>query len=106
MAEIRVLNLNQNAETSREISLETGENISKELQKLMLQIKGDFMCDHGHAIDYNGIRNSQIFGQYVERCSRLVNVDLQTLTEQEKMAFFISIFYCKFHVILLIIEGV
>jgi hypothetical protein len=93
MAEIRVLNFNQNAEISCEMLAETGEDISKRLQKLMLQIKGQFMCDDGKSIDYNGIRTSEIFAEYVEESSRLVHVDLATLTDQQKMAFFISIFY-------------
>ena len=92
MAEIRILNLNQNAQITCGILSETGEDISKRLQKLMLQIKGQFMFDDGKAIDYNGTRNSDVFAQYLEGCSRLVNVDLEKLTDQQKMAFFISIF--------------
>ena len=92
MAEIRILNLNQNAQITCGILSETGEDISKRLQKLMSQIKGQFMCDDGKAIDYNGTRNSKVFAQYLEECSRLVNVDLEKLTDQQKMSFFISIF--------------
>jgi hypothetical protein len=93
MSEVRILNLNRTAEISREIS--RGEDISKRLQKLMLQIKGQFMCDEGKAVDYGGIRTSQVFSQYTEQCSRLADVDLRTLTDQEKMAFFISILCSK-----------
>ena len=96
MAEIRVLNFNQNAEISCEILAENGEDISKRLQKRMLQIKGKFMCDDGKSVDYNGIRTSEIFAEYVEESSRLVHVDLATLTDQQKMAFFISIFCYEF----------
>jgi hypothetical protein len=88
MAEIRVLNLSQ----TQGISPENGENISKGLQKLMLQIKGEFMLEEGRAVDYNGIKTSALFSKYFEQCSRLTNVDLRTLTDLEKMAFFISIF--------------
>jgi hypothetical protein len=95
MSEVRILNLKQTAEISREISPQNGEDISKRLQKLMLQIKGQFMCDEGKAVDYGAIRTSQVFSQYIEQCSRLADVDLRTLTDQEKMAFFISILCSK-----------
>ena len=88
MAQIRILNLTQ----TQEISAENGEDISKRLQKLMLQIKGQFMSEEGKAVDYNGIKTSDLFVKYVEECSKLTRVDLRTLRDEEKIAFFISIF--------------
>ena len=45
MAGIRILNLKQ----TQQISPENGEDISKRMQKLMLQIKGQFMSEGGKA---------------------------------------------------------
>lgn len=93
MAEKRVLNAQTDAENNQEIAIENdAQSIAKQLQKLMLQIKGQFMCDEGKTVDYSRIKTSGLFLQHVEECKKLVNVDLKSLADHGKMAFFISIF--------------
>lgn len=91
MTEINVLNHDQNSEISETLSNE-GDifNISTRLQKLMLQIKGDYMTGEGKSVDYDGIRSSQVFIRYIAECSRLVTADLASLSQSERIAFFIS----------------
>ena len=67
--------------------------LSKELQKLMLKIKGNFISEEGRAVDYNALKESDLFREYVERTKALKAVDLRSLERKEKIAFFLSIFY-------------
>ncbi len=68
-------------------------DLSKELQKLMLKIKGSFITEEGRAVDYTALKKSELFQEYVDRTQALQAVNLGSLERTEKIAFFLSIFY-------------
>lgn len=74
-------------------SLPSAVELSRQLQKLMLNIKGNFISYEGHEVDYAALKDSDLFREYVDRTKALKVVDLGSLERKEKIAFFLSIFY-------------
>lgn len=74
-------------------NLASAVDLSKELQKLMLKIKGSFITEEGRAVDYRALKESHLFQEYVDRTQTLQAVNLGSLERTEKIAFFLSIFY-------------
>jgi len=68
-------------------------DLSKDLQRLMLKIKGSFITEEGRAVDYSALKESDLFQEYVDRTKALKAVNLENLKQAEKIAFFLSIFY-------------
>lgn len=66
-------------------------DISLKLQRSMLQLKGHHMTEDGHGIDYERLRESELFREYIDLSTRLVTCDPSSLDHTHKMAFFISI---------------
>ena len=65
--------------------------LSTRLQKLMLKIEGSFITEEGRAVDYNALKDSALFKEYVEGTQALKTVNLESLDGAEKIAFFLSI---------------
>lgn len=68
-----------------------GEEVAAKVQKLMLQLKGNFMTDDGQGVDYSGLRESELFREYQDQCQQLSHVDVGKMADSQKKAFFISI---------------
>jgi hypothetical protein len=69
----------------------TPEQLGKYLQKAMLQIKANHVGADGRGVDYSSLASSSAFLDYVNVARKLVNCDLTSLSENARMAFFISI---------------
>ena len=54
-------------------------------------MKGEFIADDGSGVNYEALKKSQLFEQYKLQAKILKHVDLSTLSEVERTAFFISI---------------
>ena len=67
------------------------EQLSIDLQRHMLAMKGDFLSMDGHGVNYAGLFKSDAFKNYTETAGELRSVDLTTCTEEQRKAFFISI---------------
>lgn len=95
MSGVRVLNKSGGAN----IPEERGEqnDVSARLQRLMLEIKGEFMSEEGKVVDYSALRNSELFTKYIQESLKLSSVNLEALADEERMAFFISILYFRLH---------
>jgi len=65
--------------------------VALELQKTMLQLKGQCMAGDGRGVQYSGLRESQLFSEYERVARELANCDLRDVKEEEKKPFFISI---------------
>lgn len=85
---MRVLNEGSLSESSSPLS---AVELSKLLQKLMLNMKGSFMSDDGRGVDYSALRNSELFVKYSNFACDLREIAVWEMTEDEKKAFFISI---------------
>ncbi len=66
-------------------------DISLKLQRSMLQLKGHHMTEDGRGVDYERLRESELFRDYIDLSIRLVACDPSSLDHQHRMAFFISI---------------
>ncbi|XP_052798986.1 uncharacterized protein LOC128230606 isoform X2 [Mya arenaria] len=86
---MRVLNVKEIEDTSKRSAVE----ISKEMQKTMLKLKGEFIIEDGKGVNYAGIKGSKMFKDYFENLApQLQYVDLGMVSENEKKAFFINVY--------------
>jgi hypothetical protein len=69
----------------------SAEDIGIQLQRSMLNIKSSFLTDDGRGVDYKRVKDSAEFKEYCKISSSLEQLDLLSLSEIEKKAFFISI---------------
>ena len=69
------------------------EQLGRHLQQAMLQIKADHIGADGRGVDYASLRSSKAFAEYVQVARQLVHCDPTALSEEAKMAFFISILH-------------
>ena len=87
-AEVVILNLGncKNEEGKSAVQL------SSELQKIMLKVKGDFISEDGREVDYKTLKSSEVFQTaFVSKTRQLQMVDMKTLERDEKIAFCINI---------------
>lgn len=82
--------LNKDTRTVEEAVLQPLE-VSLKLQRSMLQLKGSHMTEDGRGVDYERLRDSALFREYVQLSNRLVECDPAHLDERHRTAFFISI---------------
>ena len=54
-------------------------------------MKGEVIAEDGSGVKYSELKSSSLFQQYKAQAAELQHLDLSTLSEKEKMAFFISI---------------
>lgn len=89
--EVKLNVLNKKALT--DTSTRSAVELSRKMQKTMLQLKGEFILDDGKGIDYAAIKGSKIFKDYRDNLApQLQHVSLDSISENEKMAFFINIY--------------
>ncbi len=67
-------------------------DLAKELKIQMLNLKSEFMTEDGSKVDYNKMKSSEMFLNYVENTTKLPYVKLENLTLNEKKAFFLNIY--------------
>lgn len=92
--EVRVLNEGNLSEIS---SSQPAVGLSKELQRLMLKIKGCFMSEDGRGVDYTALKTSKLFEEYQTLARDLQLIATSGMTVEEKIAFFLSILYYLNH---------
>lgn len=63
---------------------------------LYCRIKGEYMM--GDCVDYATLRSSDLYQEFQNSTSKLVTVDLDSYTEQQRKAFFISILDLIFYI--------
>ena len=91
-SEIRVLNAKLPAPAESD-QLRSPVALATELQRTMLQMKGQFMTSDGKGVDYEALGKSSLFSHYLQLSRELVDCDVQGLSEEERKAFFISILH-------------
>ena len=91
--DLRILNrVGSDGDISMTEDLDMGPlQLSKLLQKQMLQMKGEFMGCDGRGVDYGRLAASATFQQYTSLAERLRTCAVANLSEPQRMAFFISI---------------
>lgn len=92
--DLRILNNTEPDErgnASEEMGLGTVQ-LSKALQKMMLQMRGEFMSGDGRGVDYRGLATSGLYKDYVALAGRLRTCATADLSEPQRMAFFINVY--------------
>ena len=56
-------------------------------------MKGEVIAEDGSGVKYSELKSSSLFQQYKAQAAELQHLDLSTLSEKEKMTFFISILW-------------
>ncbi len=59
---------------------------------MILTLYSNFLSSDGKAVDYEGIKASAIFRDYVDLASQLVSVDITSLTSNELKSFVINVY--------------
>ncbi|XP_013384161.1 uncharacterized protein LOC106154375 [Lingula anatina] len=85
---VRVLNTPEGVKTEKH----DDKNIAKDLQKLMLKLKGEHMTGDGKNIDYVALKSSKTYAEYKEKSKALAHVQLESFSEEEKIAFCINVY--------------
>ncbi|XP_062506742.1 uncharacterized protein LOC134183265 [Corticium candelabrum] len=67
-------------------------SLSRKLQKLMLRMKGEHMSEDGRSVDYRALRKSEVFKEYQEKTLLLRTVDIRSLQENDRLAFYINVY--------------
>lgn len=66
--------------------------MSRGLQQLMLRLKGNFMFEGDKCINYELLKESELFQEYSTLANQLQNVDLASLEEAQRKVFVINIY--------------
>ena len=66
--------------------------MSQHIRKLLLQLFSKFLSNDGSSVDYTGIKQSDLWQQFRLMSVELQRVDIGSMTEEEKLAFFINIY--------------
>ena len=84
--------LNSSDKTAALTSGNSEEKLVSLMRKTMLRLKGEFMREDGSSVDYAGIRQSDLFKEYVGLAKELDNCSVLNLSVDERKAFFINIY--------------
>lgn len=66
--------------------------VAEDVRGRILKLYDEFLSDDGRAVDYDGVRQSDGFKDFVEACEELQRVNLNALSREERMAFFINLY--------------
>ena len=87
MSSKKVLNT---APPSGDVAISTPE-LARDLQRLMLSMKGRYMREDGRGVDYAALKQSEEFKEYLVKAGALAGADPGSLDEDQRKCFFISI---------------
>ncbi|XP_061081903.1 uncharacterized protein zgc:152951 isoform X3 [Conger conger] len=83
----------EGAENAEEAENQDGAAVLSEiLRNTMLELFSNYLSPDGKCVDYKAMAKSPSFEEYCELAVQLQRVDLQVLTREEKLAFFINIY--------------
>lgn len=67
-------------------------DVSKDLRRRLLSLYGQFVDDEGKRVDYAAMQASPDFADYTIAAAELQRVDIDTLSQQERLALFINVY--------------
>merc|ERR1711928_80414 len=80
-----------NKPTSDLSSNGSASTVTASLQRMILRLKGKYLSDDGKSVDYQGLRNDDLFVEFESHVDQLYYVDLSELNQAQLKSFFISI---------------
>jgi len=70
----------------------SADKMAQDIRKIVLKLFASFLSDSGKTVDYKGMGESPLFDKFKQMATQLQRVDLDKLSEDEKLAFFINIY--------------
>ena len=66
--------------------------VVEDVRRRILKLYDEFLSSDGRAVDYDGIRSSNGFKEFVKASEELQRVNLNGLSREERLAFFINVY--------------
>ena len=66
--------------------------MSESLRQIILRLYDKHLASDGKALNYKALKQDPVFKTYVNATAELQNVDVVSLSREERMAFFINIY--------------
>ena len=66
--------------------------VVEDVRNRILKLYDEFLSADGRAVDYKGLRESAGFAEFVDASEELQRVNLNALSREERMAFFINVY--------------
>eukprot|EP01116_Phalansterium_solitarium_P014759 TRINITY_DN3256_c0_g1_i2.p1 TRINITY_DN3256_c0_g1~~TRINITY_DN3256_c0_g1_i2.p1 ORF type:complete len:166 (+),score=9.03 TRINITY_DN3256_c0_g1_i2:117-614(+) len=82
--------LNEGTSISEDNSSDS--ELAAKVNKSILKLYGQFLSDDGLWVDYEGMKSSPLFQDFVKEAQKLVRVNLENLTETERKALFLNVY--------------
>jgi len=70
----------------------SADHMAQDIRKIVLKLFASFLSDSGKTVDYKGMGESPLFDKFKQMATQLQRVDLDKLSDDEKLAFFINIY--------------
>jgi len=70
----------------------SADHMAQDIRKIVLKLFASFLSDSGKTVDYKGMGQSPLFDKFKQMATQLQRVDLDKLSDDEKLAFFINIY--------------
>ena len=66
--------------------------MAQDIRRIVLKLFSNFLSDSGKTVDYQGMGSSPLWVKFKEMATQLQRVDIEKLSNDEKLAFFINIY--------------
>jgi len=70
----------------------SADMMAQDIRKIVLKLFASFLSENGKTVDYKGMGGSALFTKFKEMATQLQRVDVEKLTDDERLAFFINIY--------------
>jgi len=70
----------------------SADKMAQDIRKIVLKLFANFLSESGKTVDYKGMGASPLFTKFKKMATQLQRVDLEKLSDDEKLAFFINIY--------------
>jgi len=70
----------------------SADQMAQDIRRIVLKLFSNFLSDSGKTVDYQGMGSSPLWVKFKEMATQLQRVDIEKLSNDEKLAFFINIY--------------
>merc|ERR1712126_773471 len=81
-----------NKSPSDSTSNTSASDVAASLQRMILRLKGKYLSEDGKSVDYQGLRNDDLFLEFENHVDQLYTVNLDELNEAQLKSFFINVY--------------
>jgi len=70
----------------------SADKMAQDIRKIVLKLFANFLSESGKTVDYKGMGASPLWGKFKKMATQLQRVNVEKLSHDEKLAFFINIY--------------